>query len=50
VEAEPRKFAQRLVSLGGQQGSDTEILSGLKEGEKIVSEGSVFLQFANTIQ
>ena len=50
VEVEPRKFAQRLVNLGAQQGNDTEITGGLKEGEKVVSEGSVFLQFANTIQ
>jgi cobalt-zinc-cadmium efflux system membrane fusion protein len=43
------KFAQRLVTLGGaQQGNDTEIASGVKEGEKIVAEGSVFLQFANS--
>jgi cobalt-zinc-cadmium efflux system membrane fusion protein len=50
VEVEPGKFAQRLVTLGVQQGNDTEFASGVKEGEKIVSEGSVFLQFANTIQ
>jgi len=50
VEVEPGKFAQRLVTLGVQQGNETELASGVKEGEKIVSEGSVFLQFANTIQ
>jgi cobalt-zinc-cadmium efflux system membrane fusion protein len=50
VEVEPGKFAQRLVTLGVQQGADTELASGVKEGEKIVSEGSVFLQFANSIQ
>ena len=50
VEVEPGKFAQRLVTLGVQQGTETELASGVKDGEKIVSEGSVFLQFANTIQ
>jgi cobalt-zinc-cadmium efflux system membrane fusion protein len=50
VEVQPGKFAQRLVNVGVQQGNDTEITSGCQEGEKIVSEGSVFLQFANTIQ
>ena len=44
------KFAQRLVTLGAQQGTETELTSGVKEGEKIVAEGAVFLQFANTIQ
>jgi cobalt-zinc-cadmium efflux system membrane fusion protein len=50
VEVSPAKFGQRLVNLGVEQGDETEITSGLKEGEKVVSEGSVFLQFANTIQ
>jgi len=48
VEVSPGKFGQRLVTTGAQQGVETEIASGVKEGEKIVSEGSVFLQFANT--
>jgi len=48
VEVQPGQFAQRLVNLGAQQGDETEITSGCKEGEKIVSEGSVFLQFANS--
>jgi cobalt-zinc-cadmium efflux system membrane fusion protein len=50
VEVEPGKFAQRLVTIGVQQGAETELLTGGKEGEKIVAEGSVFLQFANGIQ
>jgi cobalt-zinc-cadmium efflux system membrane fusion protein len=50
VEVEPGKFAQRLVTLGVQQGDETELLTGVKEGEKIVAEGAVFLQFANAIQ
>jgi membrane fusion protein, heavy metal efflux system len=50
VEAAPAKFAQRLVNIGAQQGEYSEIVSGLKEGEKLVSQGSVFLQFANSIQ
>jgi multidrug efflux pump subunit AcrA (membrane-fusion protein) len=48
VEASPGRFAQRLVATGGQQDNLTEITSGLKEGERIVSEGSEFLQFANS--
>jgi cobalt-zinc-cadmium efflux system membrane fusion protein len=50
VEVEPGKFAQRLVTLGVEQGADTELVSGVKEHEKIVAEGAVFLQFANSIQ
>jgi cobalt-zinc-cadmium efflux system membrane fusion protein len=50
VEAEPGKFGQRVVTLGVQQNDRVEILSGLKEGENVVSEGSVFLQFASSYQ
>jgi cobalt-zinc-cadmium efflux system membrane fusion protein len=48
VEAAPGQFAQRLVNIGAEQGDETEIVSGTKGGEKIVAEGSVFLQFANS--
>ena len=48
VQAGPGQFGQRLVTLGAQQGDQTEIVSGAKAGEKIVAEGSVFLQFANS--
>jgi len=50
IEVEAGKFAQRLVTIGGQQGNETEVISGAKEGEKVVAEGAVFLQFANSIQ
>ena len=48
VEVQPGKFGQRLITKGAEQDGRTEVLSGLKEGEKIVSEGSLFLQFANS--
>jgi cobalt-zinc-cadmium efflux system membrane fusion protein len=48
VQVNPGQFAQRLVTIGAQQGNETELASGAKEGEKIVAEGSVFLQFANS--
>ena len=50
VQTEGNRFAQRQAAAGIQQDGKLEILSGLKEGEKIVSEGAVFLQFANTYQ
>ena len=51
VQVETGKFAQRLVKLGGQQGDDTRgRWTALKAGEPVVSQGSVFLQFANTYQ
>jgi cobalt-zinc-cadmium efflux system membrane fusion protein len=50
VQVEPGKFAQRLVKIGDQQGDDTQIVDGLQEGTPVVSQGSVFLQFANSYQ
>lgn len=48
VEVQPGKFGQRLISAGDERDGRTEVTSGLKEGERIVSEGSLFLQFANS--
>ncbi len=50
MQVSPGRFAQRLVKLGGQQGDQTEVLDGVKAGDPVVSQGSVFLQFANTYQ
>jgi cobalt-zinc-cadmium efflux system membrane fusion protein len=50
VQAEAGRFGRRMVTLGGQQGDETEIVTGLQEGEKVVTDGAVFLQFANTNQ
>ena len=49
VDAGGGKFAQRTVTLGTQQGANTEVTAGLKAGERIVGQGSLFLQFANTV-
>lgn len=48
VQRSGGQFAERQVTLGSQQGADTQIRTGLKPGEPVVSQGSVFLQFANT--
>ncbi len=45
VEVRPGAFAQRLIGLDGQQDGLAEIVSGLREGEQVVSEGSLFLDF-----
>ncbi len=44
------QFAQRLVSIGDSQDGKTQVTEGLKEGERVVSDGSLFLQFANASQ
>jgi cobalt-zinc-cadmium efflux system membrane fusion protein len=47
AQVNPGEFAQRLVTVGAHQDDQTEIVSGCKEGEPVVSEGAVFLQFAS---
>ena len=44
------QFAQRMVTAGAQQNDEYQIVGGLREGDRVVTEGSVFLQFANTYQ
>jgi multidrug efflux pump subunit AcrA (membrane-fusion protein) len=50
IQMAPGQFAQRPVVTGPQQNGMVAITSGLQEGEPIVSDGSLFLQFANAIQ
>ena len=44
------QFARRLVKIGDTQAGRTEITGGLQEGERVVSDGSLFLQFKNSLQ
>lgn len=50
VAAGENQFAQRQVSIGDSQDGKTQVTDGLKEGERVVSDGSLFLQFANASQ
>ncbi len=44
------QFGRRSVDIGDSQNGQTQILKGLAPGEKVVGNGSLFLQFANSIQ
>jgi cobalt-zinc-cadmium efflux system membrane fusion protein len=48
--ASANQFGRRSVTLGESLNGKTEILSGLKPGDQIVGNGSLFLQFANSLQ
>jgi cobalt-zinc-cadmium efflux system membrane fusion protein len=50
VEAETARFAQRSIAIGMQQDGMIEVTSGLRKGERILADGSLFVQFANSIQ
>ncbi|MDE3200892.1 MAG: efflux RND transporter periplasmic adaptor subunit [Acidobacteriota bacterium] len=44
------QFARRDVVLGETQDNQTQIVKGIESGEKVVNDGSLFLQFANSLQ
>jgi RND family efflux transporter MFP subunit len=44
------QFGRRGVEIGQSENGQTQILQGLSAGEKVVGNGSLFLQFANSIQ
>jgi multidrug efflux pump subunit AcrA (membrane-fusion protein) len=50
VASGPNEFAQRLVRIGESQAGHTHILTGLQPGERVAADGSLFLQFANSLQ
>jgi membrane fusion protein, heavy metal efflux system len=43
------QYARRSVTLGARIGDDYEILSGLHPGDRVVAEGALFLQFAESL-
>jgi len=50
VQTDSNHFARRLVQTGDSQNARTQITGGLKEGERVVGSGSLFLQFKNSLQ
>jgi cobalt-zinc-cadmium efflux system membrane fusion protein len=50
VQTGSNKFARRLVTLGPVSGGSTQITDGLQDGEHVVGDGSLFLQFKNSLQ
>jgi len=50
LESEPGKFAQRSIEIGMQQDGMIAVTSGLQKGERVLADGSLFIQFATSIQ
>ncbi|HEY6267656.1 MAG TPA: efflux RND transporter periplasmic adaptor subunit [Candidatus Acidoferrum sp.] len=44
------QFERRLVKIGDSQSGRTQVIDGLKEGERVVADGALFLQFRNSLQ
>jgi membrane fusion protein, heavy metal efflux system len=50
VQTDGNRFARRLVKIGDSHAGRTQITAGLKEGEHVVGDGALFLQFRNSLQ
>jgi membrane fusion protein, heavy metal efflux system len=50
VQSGSNQFARRLVKAGDSLGGHTQVTDGLKEGERVVGDGALFLQFKNSLQ
>jgi cobalt-zinc-cadmium efflux system membrane fusion protein len=50
AETSANQFGRRTVTLGESLNGQTQIISGLKAGDKVIGDGSLFLQFANSLQ
>jgi cobalt-zinc-cadmium efflux system membrane fusion protein len=50
ILAGQNQFARRAVTLGETTEQATEITSGLAPGDRVTANGSLFLQFANSLQ
>lgn len=50
VESGTNQFGRRSVRIGESTNGETQVLSGLSAGDKVVGNGSLFLQFANSLQ
>ena len=50
AELSPRQFGRRTVTLGESLQGQTQITTGLQSGDRVIGDGSLFLQFANSLQ
>ncbi len=50
VEAKDNQFGRRSVSIGDSSKGETQVTAGLNPGDRIIGNGSLFLQFANSLQ
>lgn len=50
VAVDANQFGRRDVQTGSGEDGVTQILKGISPGDKVVGDGSLFLQFANSLQ
>ena len=50
VVTQNNEFSRRAVALGQRSDNTTQLTSGIVAGDRVVGDGSLFLQFANSLQ
>jgi cobalt-zinc-cadmium efflux system membrane fusion protein len=50
IAIDANQFGRRDVEIGQSENGQTQILKGISVGERVVGDGSLFLQFANSLQ
>jgi membrane fusion protein, heavy metal efflux system len=50
TEVTANQFGRRTVTVGESLGGQTQITTGLQSGDRVIGDGSLFLQFANSLQ
>jgi cobalt-zinc-cadmium efflux system membrane fusion protein len=50
AEVSPNQFGRRPVTLGESSQGMTQVTAGLQSGDRVIGDGSLFLQFANSLQ
>jgi len=50
VQTGTNQFARRDVTIGDSHNGATQSLTGLRPGDRVVADGSLFLQFQNSLQ
>jgi cobalt-zinc-cadmium efflux system membrane fusion protein len=48
--ASSNQFGRRSITLGESLSGQTQVLSGLAAGDRVIGNGSLFLQFSNSLQ
>jgi multidrug efflux pump subunit AcrA (membrane-fusion protein) len=50
LQTAANQFARREVTLGESQNGRSQVVTGLQPGDHVVGDGSLFLQFQNSLQ
>jgi cobalt-zinc-cadmium efflux system membrane fusion protein len=50
IEVSPNQFGESAISIGESADGKTQVLEGLKTGDRVIADGSLFLQFQNSFQ